>query len=80
MPLSLADRKLKVVQLIANLENENLLDYIELLLEQSEEKEDWAHHLSDKEKADIQEGLSDLKAGRSVPYETFKENLKKRFP
>ncbi|HFA49632.1 MAG TPA: hypothetical protein ENJ95_11520 [Bacteroidetes bacterium] len=80
MQQTISDRKLRAIELITKLENEDLLTLIEELLQQSEVQGDWANNLSDKERNDISEGLSDLDAGRAVGYETFKENMKKRFP
>ena len=78
----MAVRKLHAIELIAQLENEDLLTLIEQLLSREGEGDsaDWAESLSDQGKADIQEGISDLDAGRSVSYEDFKQEIKKRFP
>lgn len=82
MVTSLAARKLQAIELIAKLENEDLLMLIEQLLmgEKAESDSDWTDSLSEKEKASIQKGLDDLNEGRSVNYEDFKKEMKKRFP
>lgn len=82
MQISLADRKIQAIELIAKLENEDLLTLIEQLLtgEEAQSDSDWADALSDEDKAGIREGLSDLDSGRSVNYEDFKKEMKKRFP
>ena len=71
MQTTIAGRKLHAIELITKLENEDLLALIGQLL--SDEGEgDWADALSDKERADISEGLNDLDAGKRVDYPTFK--------
>ena len=65
--------------MIAKLENENLLNYIELLLQQPEVTDDWGNHLTNSEKTTIQEGLNDLNKGLSMPYEDFKKRMEKRY-
>ena len=80
MQTNVADRKLHAIELITKLEDEDLLIIIEQLLQQAQEKGDWAHDLTDLEKAAISEGLADLKVGRTIEYNDFKETLKNRFP
>ena len=79
MQMTISDRKLRAIELITKLENEDLLGLIVQLLQQSAVQGDWAVNLNDKEKKDISEGLNDLNAGRAIDYTTFKENMKKRF-
>lgn len=76
---TIADRKLNTIASIAQLENEELLSFIEqLLIKQG--TVDWATMLSPEERSDIEEGMMDMEAGRTVDYDTFKEQIKTKFP
>jgi hypothetical protein len=62
MGATISERKVHTIELLAQLEDENLLALIESLLSEAQPG-DWADTLSEKEQADIAEGLSDLEAG-----------------
>ncbi len=80
MQSTIADRKLRTIELITRLEDEDLLSVVEELLEKSSEFEgDWATDISEKDKSSILEGLEDLEKGRKVDFDDFKERIKKRF-
>jgi hypothetical protein len=78
METTLAERKLHTIELITKLEDDSMLDVIEQLLSE-EAQEDWAHQLTDQEKADLQEGLNDLDAGRTEDYEDFMQRMQQKF-
>ena len=80
MQSTIADRKLRTIELITRLEDEDLLSVVEELLQKSSEFEgDWGTDISEKDKSSILEGLEDLEKGRKVDYDDFKERIKKRF-
>ncbi|MFN0215868.1 MAG: hypothetical protein ACKVT2_16540 [Saprospiraceae bacterium] len=79
MGATISERKVHTIELLARLEDENLLTLIESLLTESQQG-DWADSLSEKEHSDIAEGLSDLEAGNVESYDAFNERLKARFP
>jgi len=64
---TIADRKLNTIASIAQLENEELLSFIEQLLAK-QGAVDWVTTLSPEERSDIEEGLRDMEAGRTVDY------------
>lgn len=76
---TIADRKLNTIATIAQLENEELLSFIEQLLTK-QGTVDWATTLSPEERSDIEEGLRDMEAGRTVDYDAFMEQIKLKFP
>jgi len=78
MEATLAERKLHTIELITKLQDDSMLDVIEQLLSE-ETQEDWAHQLSDQEKADLQEGLEDLDAGKTEDYEAFMQRMQQKF-
>lgn len=55
---TIADRKLNTIASIAQLENEEMLSFIEQLLTK-QGYVDWATTLSPEERSDIEEGLAD---------------------
>ena len=65
---TIADLKLNTIASIAQLENEELLSFIEQLLAKHPPV-DWATALSPEERSDIEKGLKDMEAGRIVDYE-----------
>ena len=64
MGATISERKVHTIELLAQLEDENLLVLIESLLTEAQ-REDWADSLTEKEHTDIAEGLSDLEIGRA---------------
>ncbi len=79
MTATFSDRKLHTISLLAQLEDEELLVLIELLLLETA-KGDWADSLSDREQADIVEGLADLKAGNTENFDTFNARMNAKYP
>lgn len=77
MSIEFVERKQHTIELLHKLEDETKLFLIEQVL--SEADEDWAIHLSDQERADIQEGLHDLEAGRTEDYESFTQRMQHKF-
>ena len=68
---TIADRKLNTIASIAQLENEEMLSFIEQLLTK-QGSVDWATTLSPEERSDLEEGLADMEAGRTVDYDPVK--------
>lgn len=68
-------RKQNILEQLAEVEDNHILQQIEYLLNP---KVDIWETLSDKEKESIQRGVSDLDAGRKVPYERFLREVKSK--
>ena len=77
MSADFSRRKLLTIEKLSKLENEDVLIFIEQLLD-SGESEDWANHLSDKDKKDIEEGIKDLDEGNTENYEDFKKRMNEK--
>ena len=75
---SIQARKLKSIERLVLLEDEELLSIIEQLLMPSEAS-DWAETLSAGEKKAIQTGLDDLKNGRSESFDDFETRMQRVF-
>jgi predicted transcriptional regulator len=70
--MNLDSEKLKIINWIASLSDESIIYKIKLLREQ-EKNTDWWDEISEAEKASINRGLEDAKAGRVVPHEEVRK-------
>lgn len=70
--MNLDSEKLKIINWIASLTDESIIQKLKLLREQ-EKNTDWWDEISEEEKASIQRGLEDVKAGRVVPHEEVRK-------
>ena len=73
---TLESRKLHLIERLAAMKNEVIIQQLEVLLLQ---EEDWWDDLTEKEKADLQEGLADLEHGRTETYESFTARMNQKF-
>jgi hypothetical protein len=79
MGATISERKVHTIELLAQLEDENLLTLIESLLTAAQDG-DWADSLTEKEHADIAEGLSDLEAGNVESLNAFNARMNAKYP
>jgi hypothetical protein len=79
MGATISERKVHTIGLLAHLEDENLLALIESLLAEAQQG-DWADSLTEKDHADIAEGLSDLDAGNVESLDSFNTRMNAKFP
>lgn len=79
MTTTLAERKLHTIELLARLENEELLLLIEQLLVDALDG-DWADHLSESEKSSIRSGIAQLDNGEGEDIETFRKRMQSKYP
>ncbi len=71
-------RKLQLIERLTKLEDEELISLIEQLL-QPDAAGDWAADLSENEKLLAEQGLADLEAGKTEPFEAFQKRMKAQF-
>ena len=71
--MNLNAEKLKIIDWIRNLSDETIIEKNKLLREQ-EKNNDWWEEISEAEKASIERGLADSKAGRVVAHEEVRKN------
>jgi len=76
---TISERKVHTIELLTQLEDENLLAIIESLLT-SVQQGDWADALTEKEHADIAEGLSDLDADNIESFDSFNTRMTAKYP
>lgn len=79
MTATFAERKLHTIELLAKLEDEELLQLIEQLLKE-DYKGDWSNDLSAAEQASIRAGLAQLDKGEGENLESFQKRIQAKFP
>ena len=75
MNATLEARKLSIIEYLAEMEDEAVIQQIEALLKPSV---DFWDELTEAQKASIQRGLEQLKNGQRIEYQTFIANYKKQ--
>jgi len=68
--------KLEIIKWVTGLKDDTALEKLRLLRRQPK-KRDWWTEISDEEKAAIDKGLEDIKAGRVVPHKEAKKLYEK---
>lgn len=79
MTVTLAERKLHTIALLARLEDEDVLLLIEQLLTDAL-SDDWGDELSEPEKESIRRGIAQLNQGEGETLESFQQRVKSKFP
>ncbi len=74
--MNLDSEKLKIIDWITNLKDESMIAKIKLLKDHPKET-DWWDEISEAEKASIEKGLEDIKAGRVVNHSEVKKIYEK---
>lgn len=75
--MNIESEKLKLIDWITNLRDDSIIERIKMLKE-NQSGTDWWDEITEEEKAAIEKGLEDVKAGRLVPHEKVKEEYAKR--
>ena len=75
MANTLEARKLKLRDLLAEIEDENIILQLEMLLKP---QKDFWDELTSEEQADIEEALEQLDRGEGIPYEEVMQQLRKK--
>jgi len=72
--MDFTERKINLINWISNLEDENTLSRLESI---KQEEPDWWDTISEEERAEIAEGLSQLDKGESILHEQVMAKYKK---
>jgi hypothetical protein len=64
--------KLELIQWLANLEDDETLDYLKVLKDSNDTQKDWWHDLTDEQKSGIARGLKDVDEGRVRSHNDIK--------
>jgi hypothetical protein len=62
--INVEKEKLKIIKWVTSLKDPTAIERLKMLSEKPQKKNDWWDELADEEKAAIDKGLEDLKAGR----------------
>lgn len=65
--------KLELLEWLTNLEDEETLEYIKVVKDSMDPKNDWWNDLSKAKKASIAQGLKDIEEGRTTPHDEVKK-------
>ena len=74
--MNLDSEKIKIIDWIANITDETVIAKIKLLKDHPKET-DWWDEISEAEKASIERGLEDIKAGRVIDHSEVKKLYEK---
>ncbi|MBS1486255.1 MAG: hypothetical protein JST43_01605 [Bacteroidetes bacterium] len=74
--LNTEKEKLEIIKWIANLKDNTAIERLKML-RASPKRADWWSEITDEEKAAIDKGLADVKAGRVKPHEEAKKLYEK---
>ncbi len=72
----LQKEKLEIIKWVKGLKDETAMEKLRLLRKQPE-RSDWWSEVTDEEKAAIDKGLEDIKAGRVIPHQEAKKLYEK---
>lgn len=75
MNASIEARKLSIIEYLAELEDENIIQQIENLLKP---RVDFWDELNDREKSLIKQGLKDLEQGKRIDFQQFMKEQRNR--
>jgi len=75
--MNIESEKRKLIEWITGLQDDSILEKIKMLKNRQSQK-DWWNEITDEEKASIEKGLEDVKAGRIIPHEKVKQEYEKR--
>jgi len=73
--MSIEAQKIRLIERIAQVENQAIIDQINAILEQGES--DFYEELTDEQQASVQRGLSQVKSGETISHEEVKKIYKK---
>jgi len=74
--MNLEREKLKLIEWIANLKDDSIIERIKMLKE-NQLVRDWWDEISEEEKTAIEKGLEDIKAGRVIPQKDVRKEYAK---
>ena len=72
--MNLETRKSNIINWLHGLDDEEVISRVEQI---QSNKSDWWNEISQVEKEGILRGIEDVKAGRIIPYDEVKKDIKK---
>jgi hypothetical protein len=74
--MSIESEKIKLIEWLTNLEDDSIIEKIKFLKENYPQT-DWWNEITEEEKASIEKGLEDIKAGRITPHAEVRKKYAK---
>lgn len=68
--------KLKLIEWIIKLKDDSVVEKLKMLKEHQKQT-DWWDEITEEEKASIEKGLGDIKAGKVIPHNKVKKEYEK---
>lgn len=65
--------KLELLDWLLHVDNNDMLQYLKVIKDQSTSQTDWWDELTDEQKAGIERGIKDIESGRIVSHEDVKK-------
>lgn len=75
--LNVEKEKLEIIKWVTGLKDNMAIERLKILRQTSKKKTDWWDEITDEEKAAIDKGLEDIKAGRVRPHREAKKLYEK---
>lgn len=75
--MNIQSEKQILIEWVSNLDNEEIIEQLKLLKENSINVSDWWNQISDAEKKGIEKGLKDLEDGKEVSIDKVREKYGK---
>ncbi len=74
--LNIEKEKLEIIKWVTNLKDDTAFERLRMLRRNSNKK-DWWYEISEDEKASIEKGLADIRAGRVKPHKEARKLYEK---
>lgn len=74
--LNIEKEKLEIIKWVTSLKDNTAFERLRMLRKNSNKK-DWWHEISEDEKASIEKGLADIRAGRVKPHKEARKLYEK---
>jgi hypothetical protein len=65
--------KLELLDWLMHVDNNDMLQYLKVIKDQTTAQSDWWDDLTDEQKAGIERGIKDIESGREVSHEDIKK-------
>ena len=65
--------KLELLDWLMHVDNNDMLQYLKVIKDQTPAQSDWWDDLTDEQKAGIERGIKDIESGRVVSHEDIKK-------
>jgi len=75
--MNIQAEKLKLIEWLISLQDRSIIEKLKFLHETKSIEEDWWETISESERASIDRGLKDIKAGKVLPHSEVRKKYEK---